>query len=422
MNDLSPQLAPSIARPVPVRTWVTLGLLLAASITFTVDRQVPMIVAELVKKEFQLSDSQLGLFTGLSYSISYAVVGLLIGPVIDRRNRARLLAGMLFLWSGLTAVAGFVGSFSQLLVARFAVGAAEAGGSPTMMSILVDNFPPHRRGVAIGLFKMGLPIGFFVASLMCGTMASRYGWRAAFLVAGLPGMLLALAIVRWLPEPRRGAMDAAGTNAEPMPLAEVIRVIVRAPGVGFISLGYILYNFGNAGVQAFIVPFMQRTHGLPLVEASAYFGLAAGVGGISPLVAGVINDRVMRSSVAWSPLLAAAMVLITMIAGLVMAIAGADSVMVGGLIVWQLLLTAMTTVVYSVLLTVTPPGMRGTLVSWLLVGSIPISIGLGSVVTGGLSDLFHSLRPAIIIMLCVNLFGLLGFALAARQLARPNSA
>jgi predicted MFS family arabinose efflux permease len=397
---------------------MALALLLVASITFTIDRQVPMIVAELVKKEFHLSDSQLGLFTGLSYSVSYAVVGLLIGPVIDRRNRSRLLALMLFLWSGLTAVAGFVGSFVQLLAARFAVGAAEAGGSPTMMSILVDNFPPHRRGIAIGLFKMGLPIGFFTAAVLCGHVASLYGWRAAFLVAGLPGMLLALAIMRWLPEPRRGAMDEPGTRSEPMPLAEVIRVIVRAPGVGFIALGFIFYNFGNAGVQAFIVPFMQRAHGLTLVKASGYFGLAAGIGGISPLVAGLINDRVMRRGIAWSPFLAAGMVLITTVAGLVMAITNADPLMVAALILWQLLLTGMTTVVYSVLLTLTPPGMRGTLVSWLLVGSIPISIGLGPVVTGGLSDLFQSLRIAIIIMICVNMFGLLGFTLATRQLRR----
>lgn len=408
---------------VPLGSWVTLILLLLVSLGFTIDRQAPMIVAEAVKTEFHLSDKQLGLFTGLSYSLSYAVVGLLIGPVVDRRHRSRLLAGMLFLWSGLTAVAGFVTSFPQLLGARLLVGAAESGGSPTSLSILADSFPPARRGMAIGLYKIGTPAGYFVASLVCGYMASRYGWRAAFLAAGIPGMLLTFALLRWMPEPPRGALDG-GAVPEPMTLGAVLNVVLRAPGIGLTCAGLILYSFANAGAQAFIVPFMQRAHGLSLLEASSYFGTAAAIGGLSPILLGWANDRAMRAGRHYSASLSAMIGLVTMIAGVAMATASTIWLLVAAMIVWQVLMLGISATNYAALLTLSPPAMRGTLMALLLTGSILIAFGLGPVVTGVLSDWLGSsgaaLRRAIIIMISLNILGIAAYSAAAWQLIRQQ--
>ena len=417
-------LSPPAAQAVPLRNWGMLILLTLVSVGFTMDRQVPMIVAESVKTEFGLSDSQLGLFTGLSYSLSYAVVGVLIGPVVDRRNRARMLAGLLFLWSGLTAVAAGVASFAQLLGARFAVGASEAGASPISLSIIADLFPPVRRGIAIGIFKIGTPLGYFAASALCGTIASRFGWRAAFLAAGLPGMLLTLALLRWLPEPNRGAMDATVASPVPMPIGAVFRTVARAPGIGLMILGLVIYSFANVGAQAFMVPYMQRGLGMTLARASACLGVAAMIGGLSPILLGLINDRATRKGVAYSAWVCAGIGVVTMAAGLTMATTGQLWLFVGALTLWQVLMLGISAINYAALLTLSPPAMRGTLMALLLVGTNLIGIGLGPVATGMLSDWLgasgEALRTAIIIMISLNILGILAYLGSAWQLVRQR--
>jgi predicted MFS family arabinose efflux permease len=416
----------SLARghAVPASHWGMLFLLTLMSVGFTMDRQVPMIIAEAVKKEFALSDSQLGLFTGLSYSLTYAIAGVLIGPVVDRRNRSRMLAGMLFLWSGLTAVAGVVTSFVQLLGARLAVGASEAGASPISLSIIADLFPPVRRGLAIGLFKIGTPLGYFAASAMCGAIAARYGWRAAFFAAGFPGLLLTLALLRWLPEPKRGAMDAGAAKPEPMPLGAVLGVILRGPGIGLMILGLVIYSFANVGAQAFIVPYMQRGLSMSLAQAAAYYGVAAMIGGLSPILLGLVNDRATRRGVEYSAWVCAGVGVVTMATGLVMANTALVPLFVGALTVWQVLMLGISAINYAALLTLSPPAMRGTLMAILLVGTNLIGIGLGPVVTGMLSDRLGAggagLRQAIIIMISLNIIGILAYAGSAWQIARQR--
>ncbi len=416
---------PSASQRVPLQNWTMLLLLTLVSVGFTMDRQVPMIVAELVKHEFQLSDAQLGLFQGLAYSLSYAVAGLLMGPVVDRRNRARLLAGMLFLWSGLTAITAAVGSYFQLLAARFAVGATEASASPSSLSIIADIFPPARRGLAIGLYKMGTPLGYFAASVGCGYIASTYGWRAAFLAAGIPGMLLTIALLRWLPEPKRGAMEAGGgAKPEPIPFLKVLKLTWRAPGIGLMIFGLVIYSFANVGAQAFVVPFLQRAHGMPLIQAASYFGIASAIGGISPVLFGLINDRATRGGIQRAAWVCAGIGAVTLVAGMLMATTGLVWLLVGALILWQVLMLGISGINYATLLTLSPPGARGTLMSFILISTNLIAIGLGPWVTGLLSDHLGAtgvaLRTAIIIMISLNIFGIVAYAGAAWQLGRTR--
>lgn len=406
----------------PVNPATILALTLLMNIFYTLDRTIPTIIAEDIKTEFALSDSELGLYTGLAFGVSFAIAGFLSGPLVDRFNRTRLLAGMLGIWSALTALAGATSSFWQLLTLRFAVGAAEAGGSPAAMSILTDTFRPERRGSAIGVYKVGGPLGYAAASVIGGFVTAHYGWRVAVLVAGIPGILLAVATWRLIPDLPRGRFDDPSLHkAEPAKLGEIVRVMVRSPGIGLITLGLMSYAFANLGLQAFLMPFLLRVHGMSLPEASSWFALAAMMGGVTPLVLGVMNDWLVRKGQQRSAYLAAGATIISSLAALLMLATDSTQIAIVGLIIWQMIALAIASVNYAAVLTLSPPSMRGTIIALLLSGTYLIGMGIAPVFVGVLSDLLgggKAIRGAGMIILSVNLVAILMYTLAGLQIAR----
>src|ERR1700730_13332209 len=171
------------------------------------DRAVLSLVAEPVRKEFGLSDSQLGMLNGFAFGVMFAISGIPIGLLVDRVNRSKLLAWMVFLWSSATAVCGLAHSFIALLTGRMAVGAAEAGGAPTSLSLMSDFFPPRLRSTAVGFYYFGNAVGGLMLFLVGSRVAAHYGWRPALLVAAVPGITLALIAIFTLREPRRGGTE-----------------------------------------------------------------------------------------------------------------------------------------------------------------------------------------------------------------------
>jgi len=413
-------------RGLPGQSWRVLFILTLVHIVYIMDRTVPSIVAESVKHEFDLSDGQVGLFTGLAYALSFAVMALLSGPLVDRFNRVRFLSLLLVLWSGLTALTSTAGSYIALLAMRFGVGASEAGGSPAALSLLSDAFPPKRRGIAVGIYKLGAPLGYFVASAGCGWVAAHYGWRAAFLVAGIPGLLLALAVLRGVPNLERGVLDHAHAGPRTaQPLRKVLEFLRKGPGVAFLILGLMAFGFASASVQAFLVPFLIRVHDMPLQEASAYYAAAAAVGAISPLLLGIFNDRLTAKGVQYALYLAAFVCLATGITGWIMVSAGSDHLVVVGLVLWQIFHIGLPAVSYATLLTLTPPAMRGTLVAVILTGTILVGIGIAPVAAGLISDALGggtAIRYSLMIMLSVNLLAFLLYLLGGRQVAAAQRA
>lgn len=180
---------------IPFHSWYTLGLLTLIYLCHAVDRSVISIVLEPLKQEFGISDSQVGILTGLAYATLYALAGIPIGYLIDRRNRRNLLAVLVAVWSACTVACGFAQNYWHLLTARLTVGAAEAGGAPTALSIISDLFPPDRRSTAISIFWVSTALGTAVSFAIGGLVAAEYGWRAAFFVAGLPGLLLVILLL-----------------------------------------------------------------------------------------------------------------------------------------------------------------------------------------------------------------------------------
>lgn len=180
------------------------------------DRQLLSILAEPVKADLALSDTQLGLLSGLAFALFYSIFGIPVAWLADRSNRKRIVAGACALWSLFTIGCGMAQSFTQIALARVGVGIGEAGGSPPSYSIIADYFPPEKRGGAMALYSLGVPLGTTAGAALGGWIASQYGWRSAFISIGLFGIFFAALVAVTVREPRRGTFDAAPGEHEPL--------------------------------------------------------------------------------------------------------------------------------------------------------------------------------------------------------------
>src|SRR5690606_22118481 len=200
-----------------------LALLIAVGVLGWIDRNVFAILLQSIKAELALADTELGLLGGAAFGIFYATVGLPIARLADRTNRRTLLAVSLTLWSVMTALCGAAAGFATLFLARVGVGIGEAGGTPSSHSLLADYFPPERRGFAFAVLSLYIPLGFALGYLGGGWLNEAFGWRAAFAIVGLPGVLVAFVVRLTLREPRRGAAEQAADTGAPPPLRASLR-------------------------------------------------------------------------------------------------------------------------------------------------------------------------------------------------------
>jgi MFS family permease len=284
----------AIPAPRSHRNWVLSVLLLAYIFNF-VDRQLPSILAPMLIEEFDLSGTQIGLMTGLAFAVFYTFVGIPIARWADVGSRRTIIALALAVWSAMTAVTAFAQSFLHLALARIGVGIGEAGCSPPAHSLISDVFPPERRATALSIYSLGIPIGGALGTLVGGWLGQLYGWRAAFLVVGLPGILLALLVRFTVHEPPRTAGHTGGE-----PARVVARFLVRLPSFLHLSAGTALHAFYGYGAAAFIPIFMVQVHGLKLGELStALAALALTTGTAGTYLGGWLSDRLARADARW---------------------------------------------------------------------------------------------------------------------------
>lgn len=206
---------PPGAQGVPSRAYrrYVLGVLTAVYVSNYVDRQILAILLEPIKHTFQLSDTQLGFLSGISFAIFYATLGVPIAMWGDRGNRRGIIALATLVFSVMTAVCGLAQSFAQLALARIGVGIGEAGSSPPSHSIVADLYRPHERATALAIFALGVNIGILIGFMAGGWINEIFGWRAAFFVVGAPGLLLALLVRLTVREPPRGQSEARRPSA-----------------------------------------------------------------------------------------------------------------------------------------------------------------------------------------------------------------
>jgi predicted MFS family arabinose efflux permease len=282
-----------------LRRHYVLVLLVLVYTTNYLDRSVLQSLVEPISKEFGLSDGKMGLLVGLAFALLYGTLGLPIAMLADRFNRRNIIAWSCAIWSVMTVLSGMAASFWQLAAARVGVGIGEAGGTPPAHSMLADIYPMQERGRAMGIYAMGIPIGVLFGFLLGGNIAAHYGWRASFLVVGLPGLLFALLVRFTLTEPLRGQHGATVTEAPSF--GQALRQIVKRRSMIHLIIASTIATFtGNAGF-AWTGSFLARTHHMGLAERSTYLALVLGIGGVlGNLIAGNLIDRLGKRDVRWT--------------------------------------------------------------------------------------------------------------------------
>ena len=262
------------------------ALLLVYILNF-LDRQIVNILAEPIKGELGLSDTQLGLLAGPAFAVFYAVLGIPIARYADnaKTNRVWLISICLAVWSGMTAICGFAQNFAQLALARIGVGVGEAGCTPAAHSLIADSVPAEKRSSAIAFFGLGIPIGGLLGLIIGGVVNDQYGWRIALMLVGTPGILLAFVLPLLIRDPRRCA-DSAHFNTADSPVKAKLSIKDAVREV-FASKAY-LYVFIAASFTAFLsygkglwtISFFIRSHGLSTTEAGLAMAVALGISGI----------------------------------------------------------------------------------------------------------------------------------------------
>ena len=243
------------------------------------DRYVMSTVLEPIRLELQLTDSGIAFLTGVSLALFYVTMGIPLSWVADRYNRKNLLAASIAAWSVMTTLCGLSKGYTQLLLARIGVGIGEAGGTPACNAIIGDYFPANRRPMAMTIFALGAPLGAWLGADMAGAVSHAYGWRAAFLVLGIPGVILALIVYLTVKEPTRGRLDAVSNSAAPT-LLESLKFIRTQKSAFHVIMGSGVSALWGWGLMWFTPTFIQRTYGVNE-------GVAGGIVGPIHLVMGI---------------------------------------------------------------------------------------------------------------------------------------
>lgn len=280
--------------------WFVLGVLTLVYTFNFIDRQILVILQEPIKAELGLSDTQLGLLTGLAFAALYVTLGIPIARWADMHSRKNVIAISLAFWSAMTAISGRAQNFLHLFLARIGVGIGEAGGSPPAHSMISDYFPPEKRATALSIYSTGIYIGILLGYLIGGVIAKHYGWRMAFYAIGIPGILFAIFLYFTVKEPLKGQSDITGVIVENPSLSEVIKTLLQQKTFILLALGSGFHTFGTYGVGNFLPPFLIRIHEIDIATVGIVLGLTTGVGGgLGTFLGGYITDRVQHRDVRW---------------------------------------------------------------------------------------------------------------------------
>lgn len=297
------------------RSYVLNALLFVYVLNF-LDRGLLGIVSEPVMNELQITDGQFGLLTGIGFALFYSVVGIPLAHMSESKNRVWIMTICIALWSAATAASGMVGEveiggvvisgFVMLLICRVLVGVGEAGCTPPANSIIADYYPPARRSTALGYYAMGVTAGTLSANLIGGPVADAFGWRTAFIVIGLAGVLVAAVFRLTVKEPPRGYSDPPGSvRPKKASFSAALKELSSKRSFWVMSAGATLAAFCGYGITTFQTSFLMRTHGVSLTEATLLFNVPSALcASISVLMTGWIAEKVVKrhpNAIAWLP-------------------------------------------------------------------------------------------------------------------------
>lgn len=364
-----------------------LAMLTLAYTCSYIDRYILSVLVEPIKAELGVSDTLMGLLGGFSFALLYTFAGIPIARWADRGTRRNIIAIGIAVWSVMTVACGLVRTFPQLVLARVGVGLGEAACTPPSHSLIGDYFPPGKRATALSIYTMGIPFGVMLGFLCGGWIAHFFDWRIAFIVVGLPGLLLALVLRFTVDEPVRGRSEGIAVDMRPVGTAEALRHLVTRPTFVCLQIGGAFYALWGYGISFWAAPFFSRVHHMPLEQLATWLAAGAFIGGVGGgYLAGRFADRYGRRWLGWyflTPVIGLAVGLPATVAMLTV-----DSRMLALLLflVQQACGAAYAGPVYALMQFIVNPRMRALAVAIHLFILNLVGLGLGPLLIGALSD------------------------------------
>ncbi|MBB82419.1 MAG: MFS transporter [Deltaproteobacteria bacterium] len=274
--------------------YVSLGMLVAVNVMSQLDRQIMSVLIEPIRRDLALSDTQMGVITGLAFTVFYILAGLPLGRLADRTNRRNMIVAVLSFWSLMTAACGLARGYWTLFAARVGVGIGESGCAPAAQSILADTFPAERLGRALSTYQMAIPIGILIGLSGGGWLSDHFTWRQVFMIVGLPGLAVATLAFFVIREPARNPRD------QPEPATVVLEDLLKIPTIRQLALALSIQTLTLAATATFNFTFMIRIHGLSGAEAGLITGVIVGVAGaFGTYLGGDLGDRLARRDPRW---------------------------------------------------------------------------------------------------------------------------
>lgn len=275
-----------------------LGALFVVYIFNFLDRQLLNLFIVPIQEELGVSDTKMGLLTGLSFALFYAIAGLPLARWADRNSRTTLIAVGLVVWSGMTAATGLARGYFHLLLARIGVGVGEASFTPASHSLIADLFPIERRSTAMAIFAAGASFGTVIGYIGGGYLYEALGWRSTFAILGLAGIPVALVFRLTVREPARTGVAAAQTDVAP--LGQVLRALASRRALVFLAISASMHGFSSYGSGTWTSVYLMRVHELSVSETGIIMGLGSGLGAtIGQIVFGRLADHFGSRNVRW---------------------------------------------------------------------------------------------------------------------------
>jgi predicted MFS family arabinose efflux permease len=347
------------------------------------DRQLLAIVAEPIKLELGLTDTQLGLLTGPMFAVLYSAAAMPIAWMADRWHRVRILAACAIGWSVLTGAAGFAANFTQLALARMTMSVAEAGCNPCSQALISDYVTPERRGRALGVYAMGVPLGLAAAGFVGGPLADAYGWRNTFLILGAVSLAVGLLVLFALPEPMRRAAPRAEGVADDAGF----KVLLKKPAFRHLMMAGAWGSVASYGALAWGIVFVVRFFDWTPGQVGAVF---ATIGAVSALIAtwlgGYLGDRFAQRDVRWLAWLPAIALILVVPFGLVGSFATVVTILFLTSPTEAFLRSLTLAPGYALLQRMTPPDARARAAAMQSITATLLGLGLGPPLVGVVSD------------------------------------
>jgi len=390
-----------------------------------IDRQILVIIQQPIKLEMGLSDTQLGLLSGFAFALVYITAGIPIAYWADRGNRRSIIALAVAVWSGMTALSGLAQNYSHLLMARVGVGIGEAGGSPPAHSMISDYYPPQRRATAFAIYSAGLHAGVFAGFALGGIILEYFGWRTAFMVVGLPGVLFAAIFFLTVREPERGRWETGEVATYQPSLGETLALLRGYRSFWYIALGAGLTAFAGYGNGNFAPLFLERSHGISGVQLGLLLAFGGGGGGlIGTLIGGRLSDRLGRRDQRWYLWLPAVASCLALPLAFPYLLLDDTRLVVPLLVIVTVLINTYLGPCLAISHALVPPAMRALTSAILFFVLNLVGLGMGPLTAGVMSDYFtptygdDGLRYAMLVVSVISAIGILMFLLAARSLPR----